>query len=36
MNVVNDIPDKWKNISDLFVAISDVQRTRILLSFGEN
>lgn len=31
-----DIPDEWKNISDLFVAIGDEQRQRILLSFEKN
>lgn len=33
MNKVEDIPSEWKNISDLFVAIGDEQRQRILLSF---
>jgi len=31
-----DIPDDWKYISDLFVAIGDEQRQRILLSFEQN
>lgn len=35
MNEVNDIPNEWKNISALFVAIGDEQRQRILLSFGK-
>ena len=33
MNEIQDIPDEWKNISDLFVAIGDEQRQRLLLSF---
>lgn len=36
MNKINDIPSEWKNISDLFVAIGDEQRQRILLSFEKN
>jgi len=31
-----EIPQEWKNISDLFVAIGDEQRQRILLSFNKN
>jgi len=33
MNEITDIPDEWKNISALFVALGDAQRQRILLSF---
>ncbi len=30
---IAEIPDEWKNISDLFVALGDAQRQRILLAF---
>lgn len=33
MKEVIEIPEEWKNISDLFVSIGDEQRQRILLSF---
>jgi len=36
MKEVVEIPQAWKNISDLFVAIGDEQRQRILLSFDKN
>jgi predicted transcriptional regulator len=36
MKEIQDIPNEWKNISDLFVAIGDEQRQRILLSFDKN
>ena len=36
MNEIIDIPNAWKNISDLFVALGDEQRQRILLSFEKN
>ncbi len=36
MKDIINIPDEWKNISDLFVAIGDEQRQRILLSFDKN
>ncbi len=36
MKELKDIPSEWKNISDLFVAIGDEQRQRILLSFDKN
>ncbi|MGJ8619280.1 MAG: ArsR/SmtB family transcription factor [Methylophilaceae bacterium] len=36
MKELKDIPNEWKNISDLFVAIGDEQRQRILLSFDKN
>jgi len=28
-----DIPNEWQNISELFVALGDAQRQRILLTF---
>lgn len=36
MNEIIDIPNAWKNISALFVALGDEQRQRILLSFEKN
>jgi DNA-binding transcriptional ArsR family regulator len=36
MKNVIDIPTEWKNISDLFIALGDEQRQRILLSFEKN
>lgn len=36
MNVIAEIPNEWKNISDLFVALGDQQRQRVLLSFEKN
>ena len=36
MKELNDIPSEWKNISELFVAIGDEQRQRILLSFEKD
>ncbi|CAN0257714.1 unnamed protein product [Chrysoparadoxa australica] len=36
MKEINEIPIAWKNTSDLFVAIGDEQRQRILLSFEKN
>jgi predicted transcriptional regulator len=36
MKDIIEIPNEWKNISDLFVAIGDEQRQRILLSFEQN
>ena len=36
MKEVVEIPQEWKNISNLFVAIGDEQRQRILLSFSKN
>lgn len=33
MNKVIEIPIEWKNISELFVALGDEQRQRILLAF---
>lgn len=36
MKDVIEIPAAWKEISDLFVAIGDEQRQRILLSFDKS
>lgn len=36
MNSIVDIPNEWKNISSLFVALGDEQRQRILLSFEKD
>jgi predicted transcriptional regulator len=36
MNTVDEIPNEWKNISNLFVALGDAQRQRILLAFEKN
>jgi predicted transcriptional regulator len=33
MKKIAKIPDEWKNISELFVALGDEQRQRILLAF---
>jgi predicted transcriptional regulator len=33
MKRVIEIPTEWKNISELFVALGDEQRQRILLAF---
>lgn len=33
MNLIVEIPQEWKNISDLFIALGDEQRQRILLAF---
>lgn len=33
MKTIPHIPPAWKNISDLFVALGDEHRQRILLSF---
>jgi DNA-binding transcriptional ArsR family regulator len=33
MKEITDIPNEWKNISDLFIALGDEQRQRILLAF---
>ena len=33
MKQVIEIPNEWKNISELFVALGDEQRQRILLGF---
>lgn len=36
MNLIADIPNEWKKISSLFVALGDEQRQRILLAFEKN
>lgn len=36
MKNITDLPDAWKNISALFVALGDEHRQRILLSFEPN
>lgn len=36
MKKVTSIPDAWTEISDLFVALGDAHRQRILLSFEKN
>jgi DNA-binding transcriptional ArsR family regulator len=33
MKLITEIPQEWKNISDLFIALGDEQRQRILLAF---
>ena len=33
MKLITEIPVEWKNISELFVALGDEQRQRILLAF---
>lgn len=33
MKSITEIPQEWKNISDLFIALGDEQRQRILLAF---
>ena len=33
MTLITEIPIEWKNISELFVALGDEQRQRILLAF---
>ena len=35
MKSIVDIPNEWKNISALFIALGDEQRQRILLSFDK-
>ena len=36
MKLIADIPNEWKNISSLFVALGDEQRQRILLAFDKD
>jgi DNA-binding transcriptional ArsR family regulator len=36
MKNITNIPNEWKNISALFIALGDEQRQRILLSFDKN
>jgi ArsR family transcriptional regulator, lead/cadmium/zinc/bismuth-responsive transcriptional repressor len=33
MKQITEIPNEWKNISELFIALGDEQRQRILLAF---
>jgi DNA-binding transcriptional ArsR family regulator len=33
MKLITEIPSEWENISDLFIALGDEQRQRILLAF---
>lgn len=30
---IHQLPDEWRNVSDMFVALGDAQRQRILLTF---
>jgi predicted transcriptional regulator len=36
MKKITMIPNEWKNISDLFVALGDEQRQRLLLAFEKD
>jgi DNA-binding transcriptional ArsR family regulator len=36
MKSLTNIPEAWSEISDLFVALGDAHRQRILLSFEKN
>jgi DNA-binding transcriptional ArsR family regulator len=36
MKSLTNIPEAWSDISDLFVALGDAHRQRILLSFEKN
>ncbi|HSH86499.1 MAG: ArsR/SmtB family transcription factor [Methylophilus sp.] len=36
MRLITHIPEAWSDISDLFVALGDAHRQRILLSFEKN
>ncbi len=36
MKKIIEIPIEWRNISDLFVALGDEQRQRILLAFEKD
>ena len=33
MKLITEIPNEWKSISSLFVALGDEQRQRLLLTF---
>ena len=33
MKLITEIPNEWKNISSLFIALGDEQRQRLLLTF---
>lgn len=32
-DLINALPDEWRNVSSMFVALGDEQRQRILLTF---
>jgi len=36
MNEIHDIPSEWKNTSELFIALGDTHRQRILLMIKDN
>ncbi|MGB7816722.1 MAG: ArsR family transcriptional regulator [Methylotenera sp.] len=36
MKLIAEIPNAWRNISDLFIALGDEQRQRILLAFEKD
>ena len=33
MKIIHSIPDEWENIAQLFIALGDAHRQRILLAF---
>ncbi len=35
MKLITEIPNEWINISELFIALGDEQRQRILLAFEQ-
>ena len=36
MKLITEIPNEWKNISSLFIALGDEQRQRLLLAFDKD
>jgi predicted transcriptional regulator len=36
MKAIKTIPDEWRNIAHLFIALGDAHRQRILLAFEKN
>ncbi|MGB4811935.1 MAG: winged helix-turn-helix transcriptional regulator [Methylophilaceae bacterium] len=36
MKKINTIPDEWQNIAQLFIALGDAHRQRILLAFDKD
>ena len=36
MKLITEIPNEWKNISSLFIALGDEQRQRLLLAFEKD
>lgn len=32
-NLIHELPDEWRDVSSMFVALGDEQRQRILLTF---